>query len=291
MHPVGRVAWLGGASYGPKPNRSKSINTVSIVRFTMSGRMPVLFVGHGSPMNAIEENEFSHAWERLGKELPRPSAILCISAHWYTQGAKITAMDMPKTIHDFYGFPDELFAMSYPAPGSRALAEKVRSQIRSTKASLDLNWGLDHGAWSVLIRMYPKADIPVVQLSLDGSKPTAFHYKIGTELRRLRDEEVLILGSGNIVHNLFEIQWRVDLAYPWASRFDSLVKDRILAGDYDSLVDYQELGEDARMSIPTDEHYLPMLYALGASDKGEGVKFFNEKLTLGSVGMRGFVMG
>ena len=242
-------------------------------------------------MNAIEDNEFSRAWSELGASLPRPSAVLSISAHWYTKGTMVTSMERPRTIHDFYGFPKELFGVEYRAPGIPRLAERVRAMVKATSISPDTYWGLDHGTWSVLCRMYPKADVPVVQLSLDGAMPTALHYKLGRELMGLREEGVLIMGSGNIVHNLFEIEWNEKLAFPWASEFDETVKNRIISRDYDSLVDYQHLGEAARRSIPTDEHYLPMLYALGASEKSERVLFFNEKVTLGSVGMRSFMIG
>jgi 4,5-DOPA dioxygenase extradiol len=253
--------------------------------------MPVLFVGHGSPMNAVEDNEFSHEWRHLGKDLPRPSAILSISAHWYSNETMVTAMDRPRTIHDFYGFPKELFAVEYPAPGSKALSDRVRRLITTARVVADTQWGLDHGTWSVLRRMYPRADVPVVQLSLDGSKPAAFHFKIGAELKRLREEGVLIVGSGNIVHNLSEADWKSDLAYPWAEEFDRTVKEHILDRDFEPLVEYESLGEKARRSIPTNEHYLPMLYVLGASVEHENIGFFNEKVTLGSVGMRGFVIG
>ena len=242
-------------------------------------------------MNAIEDNEFSRSWRGLGRSIRRPEAVLSISAHWYNRGAKVTAMDKPRTIHDFFGFPKGLFEVEYPAPGSRSLAERVRRIVTTTKIATDMNWGLDHGTWSVLCRMYPRADVPVIQLSLDGTKPTASHFNIGKELMRLRDERILILGSGNIVHNPFEVDWGNDRAHPWALEFDELVKKRIEARKYESLIEYNALGEAARRSIPTDEHYLPMLYVLGAAEKSESVSFFNEKVTLGSVGMRSFVVG
>jgi len=253
--------------------------------------MPVLFVGHGSPMNAIEDNEFSRAWRELGKELPRPSAVLCISAHWYTNGTMVTAMKAPRTIHDFFGFPKPLFDVQYPAPGSPEIAEQVASMIKEAKVQADASWGLDHGTWSVLCRMYPSADVPVLQLSLDGRQPSQFHYELGRELAALRDQGVLILGSGNIVHNLYEIDWGAGPPFTWAESFDESVKSRLTSRDDNALIHYEEMDEAARMSIPTNEHYLPMLYVLGASNGGERLRFFNERVVYGSVGMRGFVLG
>lgn len=253
--------------------------------------MPVLFVGHGSPMNAIDDNEFSRTWVKLGKALPRPRMILSISAHWCTKGTFVMASERPRTIHDFYGFPEQLFRLRYPAPGSRDLVERVRGLIKSVKVQGEENWGLDHGTWSVLGRMYPQADVPVVQLSLDNDAPASRHYQLGKELARLREEGVLIMGSGNIVHNLFEMVWREGFAYPWAIDFDKEVEGRIASEDHEPLINYQMFGQAARRAIPTNEHYLPMLYVLGASKRGERIDFFNKKVTLGSVGMRGFVIG
>ncbi len=255
--------------------------------------MPVLFVGHGSPMNAIEETAFVAAWRETAAQITRPTAILCISAHWETEGSFVTSMAHPKTIHDFYGFPDELFKVQYPAPGSPELAKRVQKLIGSTAVRMDEDhpWGLDHGTWSVLRRMYPEADIPVVQLSLDRTKPPRFHYDLAAELFPLRQEGVLVIGSGNLVHNLRLIDWGTDGPYPWAAEFDSLAAEFILAGEHNRLVDYPPLGEAARLSIPTNEHYLPLLYALALQQPGEKVAFFTEGVVYGTISMRSLRIG
>lgn len=255
--------------------------------------MPALFVGHGNPMNAIEETFFVAAWRETAALMPRPKAILCISAHWETEGSFVTSMTHPKTIHDFYGFPDELYRVQYPAPGSPELAERVKELISSTAVRLDEGYsrGLDHGAWSVLRRMYPEADIPVVQLSLDRTQHPRFHYDLATELFPLRREGVLVVGSGNMVHNLRQLDWDPDSPYPWAAEFDRLATELILAGEHDRLVAYPALGEAARLSIPTNEHYLPLLYALALQQQGEKVAFFTEGLVYGSISMRSLRIG
>jgi 4,5-DOPA dioxygenase extradiol len=255
--------------------------------------MPALFIGHGNPMNAIEETVYSAAWRDAAAAIPRPRAILCISAHWETEGTLVTAMEQSKTIHDFYGFPDALYQVQYPAPGSRELAGRVRQLVSSTAVSLDdgYSWGLDHGAWSVLRRMYPEADIPVVQLSMDRTQHPRFHYDLGRELAPLREEGVLILGSGNIVHNLRLLQWGAVEPFPWAAEFDRLAEELILAGEHDRLVAYPALGESARLSIPTNEHYLPLLYILALQQPDEPVSFFAEGLPLGSISMRSLRIG
>src|SRR5664279_4429661 len=214
--------------------------------------MPALFIGHGNPMNAIEDNEFSRAWAAVARSLPRPKPVICISAHWETEGTRVTAMEQPKTIHDFYGFPPALFKKSYPAPGSPDLARMTQKMMREAHVELDLEWGLDHGAWSVLCQMYPKADVPVVQLSLDQRKQPALHYKLGRELRGLRKKGVLIIGSGNVVHNLPEMAWE-DTAFDWALAFDARIKGLILSGDHKAIIDYSKLGRSARLSMPTPE--------------------------------------
>ncbi len=252
--------------------------------------MPAVFIGHGSPMNAIEDNTFHRAWGELGTRLPRPKAILCISAHWETRGVGVTAMERPKTIHDFYGFPQALFDVRYPAAGDPALARRVASLLASHRPVLDTEWGLDHGAWSVLIAMYPRADIPVVQLSIDTSKPGAYHYDIGRALKPLRDEGVLILGSGNIVHNLRLFDFRKPVAVDWAVRFDAAVKQRIAAGAHADLIAFDRMGEDAAFAINSAEHYLPLLYVLGAQDAGEQVAFFNETV-VSAISMTSAVFG
>ncbi|MBC8018087.1 MAG: 4,5-DOPA dioxygenase extradiol [Verrucomicrobia bacterium] len=255
--------------------------------------MPALFVGHGNPMNAIEESVYVAAWRAAAASIPRPKAILCISAHWETEGTFVTSMPQPKTIHDFYGFPDELYQVQYQAPGSPELSELVRSRVKSCAVRLDdgYSWGLDHGAWSVLRRMYPEADIPTVQLSLDRTQHPRFHYDLGCELRALRKEGVLIVGSGNIVHNLRLLQWNATEPYPWATEFDRLATELILSGEHDRLVAYPALGEAARLSIPTNEHYLPLLYVLALQQPGEPVSFFAEGLPLGSISMRSLRIG
>lgn len=253
-------------------------------------RMPALFVGHGSPTNAIEDNEFSRAWAATAAAIPRPAAILCISAHWETVGTHITAMERPGTIHDFSGFSQELFDVKYPAPGNPALARLVQQTVSLADVRLDADWGLDHGTWSVLRRMYPAADIPVLQLSLDRTKAPAFHYQLGQELQGLRNKGVLIVGSGNIVHNLRMVSWQ-DTAYDWALEFDALMRQLILAGDHAAIMDYRMLGKPAQLAIPTNEHFLPLLYVLALQDKQDKVSFFAEKVTLGSMSMRSLLVG
>ena len=255
-----------------------------------TARMPALFVGHGSPMNAIEENEFSAAWMEAAGSLPHPDAILCVSAHWETAESRVTAMERPRTIHDFYGFPQPLFDVEYPAPGSPGLARLVHETVRATPVGYDFHWGVDHGAWSVLRRMFPYADVPVVQLSLDRTKDPAFHYGLGRELRPLREKGILIIGSGNIVHNLGRMVWE-DTRYGWAVEFDEVMRRSIQYGDHARIVHYPELGEAARLSVPTNEHFLPLLYVLALQDKGEEVRFFAEKVTLGSISMRSLRIG
>jgi 4,5-DOPA dioxygenase extradiol len=252
--------------------------------------MPVVFVGHGSPLNAVEDNEFSRGWTALARALPRPKAVLCISAHWETSGTYATAMAHPRTIHDFYGFPQELYRVQYFAPGAPELARSVAKLVEGTTVHTTMEWGLDHGAWSVVRRMYPAADVRVVQLSLDKSKDAAWHYALGRELSPLRGKGVLILGSGNLVHNLQLVDWEGG-PLSWAVDFDALAREAIQKGDHERLVHYDELGRTASLSIPTNEHYLPLLYALGASDPGEKVRFFNEQVVLGSISMRGVVLG
>ncbi len=251
--------------------------------------MPAFFIGHGSPMNAIEDNEFTRSWAEAVSLIPKPKAILCISAHWQTVGTAVTAMEQPKTIHDFFGFPQALFDVSYPAPGSPELAQLIQQTVRSLPVQPDQNWGLDHGAWSVLCRMFPAANIPVVQFSLDQNKAPKFHYELGKELRALRRQGVLIVGSGNIVHNLRMIAWR-DEAYDWAVEFDERIKQAILAGDHEAIINFDQFGEMARLAVPTDEHFLPLLYVL-ACQENEAVSFFAEKVTLGAISMRSVRIG
>lgn len=255
---------------------------------TPTERMPVIFVGHGNPMNAIENTPFAKKWEAIGKGLT-PRAILCISAHWETRGSQITAMERPKTIHDFGGFPDELFRVQYPAPGDPALASSI-AQATHNAIVTDHEWGLDHGAWSVLRRMFPKANIPVLQLSLDIGKSPQQHIDLARELAYLRTRGVVIIGSGNIVHNLGRIMWKGG-THDWANEFDAISKRLIEKRDLASLAHYRALGTAAQLSIPTAEHYLPMLYALALVQSNEQLTFFNESIDLGSVSMRSFVTG
>jgi 4,5-DOPA dioxygenase extradiol len=239
--------------------------------------MPVLFVGHGSPMAAIEHNQHTDAWKALGQRLPRPKAILVISAHWETKGLLITSAERPRTIHDFYGFPPALYAQEYKAPGDPALAKRVEGLLAPyARADLD-SWGYDHGTWSVLMHMYPEADIPVIQLSMDLRLAPRGHYHIGQALAPLRDEGVLIMGTGNIVHNLHLFQRALDTpAAPFAARFNDTVKAKVLAGDDDALVDYRSLDPEVNLAFPEPEHFQPLLYILGARDKGEPVEFVND---------------
>jgi 4,5-DOPA dioxygenase extradiol len=257
--------------------------------------MPVLFIGHGSPMNGIENNAFSNYWKQLAKEIPTPKAVLVISAHWLTRGTKITAMDFPQTIHDFGGFPKELFDVQYPAPGSPELAKKTASIITSTKVEMDHDWGLDHGTWTIVRHMYPKANIPVLQISIDYTKSPQYHYELAKELYALRKKGVLILGSGNMVHNLRMVAWdkinEPEYGYDWALQMNTKFKELIANDQHDQLIHFQNLGREALLSIPTPEHYLPLLYTLGLKGKKESASFFNDKAVGGSLTMTSVRMG
>ncbi|HYK56476.1 MAG TPA: 4,5-DOPA dioxygenase extradiol, partial [Flavisolibacter sp.] len=249
--------------------------------------MPVLFIGHGSPMNGIENNSFSNYWKQLAKENPTPKAVLVVSAHWLTRGTKITAMDFPKTIHDFGGFPQALFDVQYPAPGNPELAKETTAIIASTKVELDHDWGLDHGTWTVVRHMYPDANIPVLQLSIDYTKSPQYHYDLAKELYNLRKKGVLILGSGNMVHNLRMVAWdKIDepeFGYDWALQMNNTFKELIGNNEHNKLINFQNLGREAQLSIPTPEHYLPLLYTLGLKNNNEAVSFFNDKTVGGSL--------
>jgi len=253
-------------------------------------RMPVLFVGHGSPMNAIEDNEFSLAWITAGKALPSPKSILCISAHWETKGTQVTVMENPRTIHDFNGFPPELYTKMYSAPGAPELARRIQDLLGMDAIAPDLSWGLDHGTWSVLSRLFPKADVPVIQLSLDVTKNTQAHYDMGRKLQPLRDEGVLIVGSGNIVHNLGLIDFE-GTAYDWAVEFDAKVKQWILDDAHEPIIQYEKQGREAELAINSAEHYKPLLYVLGVKETDEPVSFFAEKVWGGSLSMRSVRIG
>jgi 4,5-DOPA dioxygenase extradiol len=306
-----------------------------------SARMPAVFFGHGSPMNALEQNRYTETWRRIGASLPEPKAILCVSAHWMTRGTAVTAMDKPRTIHDFGGFPQELFEVQYPAPGSLHLAARVRELLAPVDVQQDQSWGLDHGTWSVLAHVYPDANLPVVQLSLDASQPPRYHYDLGARLAPLRDEGVLIVGSGNVVHNLGRMQWAEDARpYDWATRFNETVRAHIAAREHQALIDYPSLGEtanatshvagrtseasrassssrgpadvqdaqmprrpgmagngldpigeDARLSVPTPEHYLPLLYILAQQRQDEAVSLPVDGIEYGSIGMLSVAVG
>ncbi len=251
--------------------------------------MPVVFIGHGSPMNGIEDNEFSKHWKEAAQKMPTPKAVIVISAHWLTHGTKVTAMDHPKTIHDFGGFPKELFAVQYPAPGDAQLALETKQLIKSTDVGLDHDWGLDHGTWTVVRHMYPDAKIPVLQLSIDYSKPASYHYELAKELAALRKKGVLLIGSGNMVHNLRMVAWdKMDVpnyGYDWAIEMHELFKKKILDGDHKALVNYESLSKSAMLAIPTPDHYYPLMYILGLQKKNEEPIFFNDKLVAGSLNM------
>jgi len=253
----------------------------------MTDRMPAIFFGHGNPMNALGGNAYAEAWRLIGERIPRPKAILSISAHWYVPATCVTATKAPRTIHDFGGFPRELFEVKYPAPGDPDLAHRVRDLLSPLGVGLDDSWGLDHGTWSVLRQIYPAADIPVVQLSIDETKPSSFHFEIGKKLASLRSEGVLIAGSGNIVHNLHAYAWggHPSGPYDWARRFESAARELMLAGKFTPLIEYEKLGRDAALSAPTPEHYLPLLYVLGARQAGDEISFPVEGVDGGSISM------
>jgi len=257
--------------------------------------MPVLFVGHGSPMNAIEENEFVEGWRNLGKTIPRPKAILCISAHWETKGTYVTAVQKPQTIHDFGGFPKALFDVQYPAPGSPELAHETKRIITKTTVGLDEKWGLDHGAWSVIRRIYPEADVPVIEMSMDYSQGPQYHYELGKQLAALRNKGVLIIGSGNLVHNLRMVAWdkmnEPEYGFDWAITANNKFKQLIQEGNHKDLINYAALGREVQLAIPTPDHFLPLLYTLAVKDKNEAVSFLNDKPVMGSLTMTSVRIG
>ncbi len=255
-------------------------------------KMPILFIGHGSPMNGIEENPYVSAWRMLGKTLPRPQAILCISAHWLTEGTWVHTAEKPKTIHDFWGFPEELYQLTYPCPGAPAYATAVRDGVQGTEVRLDTDWGVDHGTWIVMRRLFPDADIPVFQMSIDIAKPSQFHYNVGREVASLRERGVLIVGSGNLVHNLGRIAYEPDAKpYDWAVEFDACVRELLLGEDSTSLIAYERLGHAATLAVPTPDHYWPLLYAFAGRAEGEHITFPVEGITHGSISMRTVCIG
>ncbi|WBM75919.1 4,5-DOPA dioxygenase extradiol [Saprospira grandis] len=257
-----------------------------------SAKMPVLFLGHGSPMNAIEENQFVRNFRDLGKKLPKPKAILCVSAHWLTQGTKIMASDPPKTIHDFGGFPQALFDVQYPAPGDQQLAREVRDMVGG---DLDHSWGLDHGSWSVIKHLYPKADVPVIQMSIDYNKPASYHFELAKKLQQLRHKGVLIVGSGNIIHNLRRVNFSkintIGYGYDWAKEVHAKTGQYLKDQNYQALIDYKKGGKAFELAVPTPDHYFPMIYSIGLADKNDQIRLFNDELLGGSLNMTSFILG
>lgn len=282
------IKLLGAAplllSMKPLQNLSKLTD-----RFSKTEKMPLLFLGHGSPMNAIEENEFVNGFRETAKKVPTPTAILCISAHWYTKGTKITAMKSPKTIHDFGGFPKALYDVQYNAPGSPELAEKTKQLLDPVQIELDHDWGLDHGAWSVIKHLYPNANIPIIQMSIDFTQPATYHYALAKQLNSLREKGVLIIGSGNIIHNLrlvdFKNFHKDNYGYDWAIEAHEKINTLLMNGDFSSLTEYEKLGKAVQLAVPSPDHYLPLLYILGLKEEKESLTLFNDKLLAGSLSM------
>ena len=258
----------------------------------MPSTLPAIFFGHGNPMNALTNNSYTAAWRRIGEEIPKPKAILSISAHWYVPGTGVTIGAAPRTIHDFGGFPPELYQVRYPAPGAPDLARRVQHLLGPLPVTLDDSWGLDHGTWSVLCHVYPRADVPVVQLSIDATQPAVFHFDVGKRLAQLRDEGVLIAGSGNLVHNLRSYAWGGNTEpYEWAVRFETEARNLMTAGEFKPLVEYEKLGSDELLSVPTPDHYLPLLYVLGTGQVGEPVSFPVTGIEGGSISMLAVQVG
>ena len=284
------IRYIGVLSLTATAMKLNAINKM-VEPFGITNPMPVLFLGHGNPMNAIEENEFTKGWQDAAKSIPRPNAILCVSAHWETDGTFVTAMNKPETIHDFGGFPKPLFDFQYPAPGDLELAQQAKLGITKTTIGLNTDWGLDHGAWVVASRLYPKADIPIVQLSLNYGKSADWHYELAKELAFLRRKGVLIIGSGNVVHNLGMLNWKDDKPFDWAIDANETVKKLITAHDYKSLANYKALGSAMQLAVPSPEHYLPLMYTLALQEENENISFFNDKTVMGSISMTGLKIG
>ena len=263
--------------------------------FSKTEKMPILFLGHGSPMNAIEENQFVEGFRNVGKSIPKPNAILCISAHWLTKGTKVTAMDLPPTIHDFGGFPKALFDVQYPAPGSPELAKETQQILSPIAVELDDSWGLDHGAWSVIKHLYPNADIPVIQMSIDYNQPMSYHFELANKLQSLREKGILIIGSGNIIHNLRMVDFanmdKDNYGYDWAIEVREKVNRLLLDGNYSPLIQYEKQSKAFQLAIPTPDHYIPLLYTLGLQQKNEQLSLFNDKLVAGSLSMTSVKIG
>ena len=264
-------------------------------QFNTTEKMPVLFLGHGSPMNAIEENQFVQGFRNISREIPKPNAILCISAHWFTNGTFVTAMQNPKTIHDFYGFPKELFEVNYPAPGSPELAKETAALLLPEIVEEDHSWGLDHGAWSVIKHLYPDAEIPVIQLSIDYTKPPRYHFDLAKKLQELREKGILIIGSGNIVHNLRMVDWKnintVGAGWDWAIEAREKTNNWLLEGNFQNLIDYHRQGVALPTAVPSPDHYLPLIYSLGLKEKSENLSLFNDELIGGSLSMTSVRIG
>jgi 4,5-DOPA dioxygenase extradiol len=272
-----------------------SLRSLSETLRTEDQKMPVLFIGHGSPMNGIEDNDFSRRWEQLGAEIPQPRVVLVVSAHWLTHGTHVTAMEHPRTIHDFGGFPKALYEVEYPAPGDPGFALETQQLIRSTAVGLDHDWGLDHGTWTVVRRMYPDAKIPVLQLSIDYDRPAQYHYDLAKELAALRRKGVLIIGSGNMVHNLRMVAYdRLNdeaYGYDWALEMNEVFKKNITENNHQALIAYENLGKGALLAIPTPDHYYPLMYILGLQEKNDSLSFFNDRVVGGSASMTSVKMG
>lgn len=293
---MNRNKFLKSLAVLPLAGAAMKLNILSKVvePFNSTEKMPVLFLGHGSPMNAIEENEFVEGFRKIALNIPKPNAILCISAHWETKGTFVTAMENPTTIHDFGGFPKQLFEVNYPAPGSPELAFETQSLIQKTQVELDDKWGLDHGAWSVIKHLYPNADVPVVQMSLDYNQSPQFHYDLAQELKSLRKKGVLIIGSGNMVHNLGLVAWRrlnETFGFDWAIEAGEKMKHFIMNGDHKPLINFRSQGKAFDLAIPTPEHYLPLLYSLALKDEKDPINLFNDKAVAGSLTMTSVKIG
>jgi 4,5-DOPA dioxygenase extradiol len=259
----------------------------------MAAMLPAIFLGHGNPMNALLNNRYTEGWRRFGQETAKPRAVLAVSAHWFVPGTAVTITTVPKTIHDFGGFPRELYQVQYPAPGDPELARQVQKMLAPLPVRLDESWGFDHGTWSVLRHVYPDADVPVVQLSIDETQPASFHFELGRKLAPLREEGILILGSGNLVHNLHAYAWGQQIAepYDWAIRFENMARERLIAGDIQPLIEYEKLGRDAQLCIPTPDHYLPLLYVIAGRQQGEVISFPVEGVDGGSISMLAVQVG
>ena len=259
----------------------------------MAAMLPAIFLGHGNPMNALLNNRYTEGWRRFGQETAKPRAVLAVSAHWFVPGTAVTITTVPKTIHDFGGFPRELYQVQYPAPGDPELARQVQKMLAPLPVRLDESWGFDHGTWSVLRHVYPDADVPIVQLSIDETQPASFHFELGRKLAPLREEGILILGSGNLVHNLHAYAWGQQIAepYDWAIRFENMARERLLTGDIQPLIEYEKLGRDAQLCIPTPDHYLPLLYVIAGRQQGEVISFPVEGVDGGSISMLAVQVG